>query len=76
MEEDEIEAPPALVSFWRLFDFDDGLDWVLMAAGALATATHGASLIIYLNYFGGCLNLLHTKQIQSVLHGRSDELLN
>lgn len=53
MEEDEIEAPPALVSFWRLFDFDDGLDWVLMAAGALATATHGASLIIYLNYFGG-----------------------
>ncbi|KAE8780840.1 ABC transporter B family member 6-like [Hordeum vulgare] len=76
VEEDEVEPPPAAVSFWRLFEFADGLDWALMAAGALAAAAHGAALVVYLHYFGRSLNLLDSERIQSALHGRSDELLN
>lgn len=49
VNEDEIEPPPAAVSFWRLFDFADGLDWALMAAGAVAAAAHDAALVVYLH---------------------------
>jgi ATP-binding cassette subfamily B (MDR/TAP) protein 1 len=28
------------MSFWRLFEFADGLDWALMAAGALVVYLH------------------------------------
>ena len=76
VEEDEVEPPPAAVSFWRLFEFADGLDWALMAAGALAAAAHGAALVVYLHYFGRTLNLLDSERIESALHGRSQELLN
>jgi ATP-binding cassette subfamily B (MDR/TAP) protein 1 len=76
VEEDEVEPPPAAVSFWRLFEFADGLDWALMAAGALAAAAHGAALVVYLHYFGRALNLLDSERIQSALHGNSQELLD
>jgi ATP-binding cassette, subfamily B (MDR/TAP), member 1 len=76
VEDDEVEPPPAAVSFWRLFEFADGLDWALMAVGALAAAAHGAALVVYLHYFGRALNLLDSERVGSVLHGRSDELLH
>ncbi|WVZ82979.1 hypothetical protein U9M48_030177 [Paspalum notatum var. saurae] len=36
VEEDEVEVEALLaaVSFWRLFEFTDGVDWALMATGA------------------------------------------
>ncbi|AQL07594.1 ABC transporter B family member 6 [Zea mays] len=67
---------PAAVSFWRLFEFADGVDWALMAAGALAAAAHGAALVVYLHYFGRALNLLDSERVGSSLYGRSDELLS
>lgn len=76
VEEDEVEPPPAAVSFWRLFEFADGFDWALMTAGALAAAAHGAALVVYLHYFGRALNLLDSERAESALYGRSDELLH
>jgi ATP-binding cassette subfamily B (MDR/TAP) protein 1 len=76
VEDDEVEPPPSAVSFWRLFEFADGIDWALMVAGALAAAAHGAALVIYLHYFGRSLNLLDSERVESALHGRSDELLH
>ncbi|WVZ56502.1 hypothetical protein U9M48_007020 [Paspalum notatum var. saurae] len=76
VEDDEVEAPPAAVSFWRLFEFADGVDWALMATGALAAAAHGAALVVYLHYFGRALNLLDSEQVESALYGRNDELLH
>ncbi|KAK3147627.1 hypothetical protein QOZ80_3BG0284810 [Eleusine coracana subsp. coracana] len=75
MEDEEVEPPPAAVSFWRLFEFADGLDWALMAVGALAAATHGAALVVYLHYFGRALNLLDSERVGSALNRNGDELL-
>ncbi|GJN08251.1 hypothetical protein PR202_ga26152 [Eleusine coracana subsp. coracana] len=75
VEDDEVEPPPAAVSFWRLFEFADGLDWALMAVGALAAATHGAALVVYLHYFGRALNLLDSERVGSALNRNGDELL-
>ncbi|XBI10654.1 hypothetical protein VPH35_137879 [Triticum aestivum] len=49
VDEDEVEPPPAAISFWRLFNFADGLGWALMDAGTVAAAAHDAAFIVYLH---------------------------
>lgn len=65
-EDDEIEQPPASVPFMRLFAYADFFDWVLMFVGAVAAAAHGLALVMYLHYFGKCIDLL------SLSHNGSD----
>lgn len=64
-EDDEVEeVAPSAVPFTALFACADGLDWVLMAIGSLAAAAHGATLVLYVHYFGKLLQVLsdgHTR---------------
>lgn len=50
-EAEEIESPPAVVPFSRLFAYTDCLDWFLMIIGSLVATTHDTALIVYLHYF-------------------------
>lgn len=63
-ELEEMEPPPAAVPFSRLFACADGLDWLLMAVGALAAAAHGMALVVYLHFFGRSINLLSPSNLQ------------
>ncbi|KAI0531451.1 hypothetical protein KFK09_001006 [Dendrobium nobile] len=63
-EVEEMEPPPAAVPFSRLFACADGLDWFLMAVGALAAAAHGTALVVYLHFFGRSINLLSPSNLQ------------
>ncbi|XP_074572803.1 ABC transporter B family member 6-like [Curcuma longa] len=76
-EEDmeEIEPPPAAVPFSRLFAYADRVDWVLMAVGSVAAATHGIALVIYLHLFGQGIHLLRYESGRSGLHHDGDLLL-
>eukprot|EP01018_Ginkgo_biloba_P027515 Gb_20009 [translate_table: standard] len=56
--DEEAEPPPAAVPFLRLFACADALDWFLMTVGSFAAAAHGASLVVYLHFFGKLINLL------------------
>lgn len=49
VDEDEVEPLPGAISFWRLFNFVDGLDWALMAAGTVAAAAHDAAFVVYMH---------------------------
>ncbi|KAJ6833435.1 ABC transporter B family member 20-like [Iris pallida] len=75
-EAEEAEPPPAAVPFSRLFACADGLDWALMAVGALAAAAHGMALVIYLHFFGRSINLLNSEHRDAVIHGNGDELFH
>ncbi|KAG0501236.1 hypothetical protein HPP92_001308 [Vanilla planifolia] len=70
---EEMEPPPAAVPFSRLFACADGLDWFLMALGALAAAAHGMALVVYLHYFGKSINLLSSHNLQNK---GADEIFN
>ncbi|OVA18271.1 ABC transporter [Macleaya cordata] len=61
-ESEEIEPPPAAVPFSRLFAHADGFDWFLMVVGSSAAAAHGASLVVYLHFFGKIIQLLSFKE--------------
>ncbi|XP_020583344.1 ABC transporter B family member 6-like [Phalaenopsis equestris] len=72
-EVEEMEPPPAAVPFSRLFACADGLDWFLMAVGALAAAAHGMALVIYLHFFGRSINLLSPSNLN---HKSADEVFH
>ncbi|CAL9113549.1 unnamed protein product [Musa textilis] len=71
---EEIEPPPATVPFSRLFACADGVDWALMAVGAVAAAAHGMALVIYLHFFGRAINLLNSQSDDSKMHDNGDLL--
>lgn len=73
-EVEEIEPPPATVPFSRLFACADGVDWALMAVGAVAAAAHGMALVIYLHFFGRAINLLNSQSDNSEMHTNGDLL--
>ncbi|WOL00692.1 hypothetical protein Cni_G09405 [Canna indica] len=73
-EVEEIEPPPAAVPFSRLFACADGVDWVLMAVGAVAAAAHGMALVVYLHYFGRAINLLNSQSESSEMFADGDKL--
>ncbi|RRT79837.1 hypothetical protein B296_00022580, partial [Ensete ventricosum] len=73
-EPEEMEPPPATVPFSRLFACADGVDWALMAVGAVAAAAHGMALVIYLHFFGRAINLLNSQSVNSDMHENGDLL--
>ncbi|VFR00063.1 unnamed protein product [Cuscuta campestris] len=48
--------PPPTVSFFQLFRFADGLDYVLMGVGSLGAFVHGLSLPLFLRFFADLVN--------------------
>jgi ATP-binding cassette subfamily B (MDR/TAP) protein 1 len=73
--DDDPDPPPAAVPFKRLFACADRLDWVLMAAGSLAAASHGVALVVYLHLFGRAINSLHGRHTHDLFHNINQHAL-
>ena len=60
------EPPPPSVPFYRLFQYADALDVVLMIAGTVGAMVHGAALPVFFLFFGDLTNSLGTGDLGSV----------